>query len=91
MLKKLGLAYDMIDVCIKRCMLFKGVHANVDYYVHCGEPQYRWIKRLKVARKVFRHFSFVFQLTWMYNTPIQVELMVCGITTIATKMGWFDI
>jgi hypothetical protein len=53
MLKKLGLAYNVINVCIKGCMLFRGAHANVDHCVHCGEPQYKW------ARKVFRHFPLV--------------------------------
>jgi hypothetical protein len=76
MLKKLGLAYEMINVCIKGCMLFRGVHANVDHCVHCGEPWYIWAKRLKVARKVFHHFSLLLQLAWMYNIPTQTELMV---------------
>jgi hypothetical protein len=52
MLKKLGLAYNVIDVCIKGCLLFKGVHANVEHCVHCAEPRYRWAKKSKVARKV---------------------------------------
>jgi hypothetical protein len=34
MLKKLKLACNLIDVCIKRFMLFRGVHANVDHCVH---------------------------------------------------------
>jgi hypothetical protein len=74
MLKKLGLAYDMIDVCIKGCMLFKGVHVDVDHCVHCGGPQYRWARRLKVARKVFHHFSLTLQLPWMYNILTQAKV-----------------
>jgi hypothetical protein len=57
-LKKLGLTYNVINVCIKRCMLFRGVHANVDHCVHCGEPWYRWARKSKVTRKVFHHFPF---------------------------------
>jgi hypothetical protein len=76
MLKKLGLAYNVIDVFIKGCVLFRGVHANVDHCVHCGGPCYRWARNSKVARKVFRHFPLAPQLTRMYNTLDQAKLMV---------------
>ncbi len=49
--------------------MFRGVHANVDHCVHCGELRYRWAKKSKVTRKVFRHFPFALQLTWIYNAP----------------------
>jgi len=69
MLKKFGLAYDVINACIKGYMLFRGIHANVDHCVHCGELMYRWAEKLKVARKVFRHFPFALRLTWIYSVP----------------------
>jgi hypothetical protein len=76
MLKKLELAYNLIDVFIKVFVLFRGVHANVDHCVHCGGPWYRWAGKSKVARKVFRHFPLAPQLTRMYNTLDQAKLMV---------------
>jgi hypothetical protein len=40
-LKKLGLTYDVIDVCVNGCMLFQGEHVNTYVCRKCGEPRYK--------------------------------------------------
>jgi len=39
-LNRFGLAYDVIDVCAKACILFRGNHANIEQCIKCGEPKY---------------------------------------------------
>jgi hypothetical protein len=39
-LNRLGLAYDVINVCAKGCILFWGDHANIEQCIYCGEPRY---------------------------------------------------
>jgi hypothetical protein len=47
-LKKLRLAYKVIDACVTGCMLFQGAHANVDQCPKCGELKYKQMGRSNV-------------------------------------------
>jgi hypothetical protein len=54
-LKKLGLAYDIIDVCVNGCMLFRGEHVNKDQFIKCGEPRHKQVGK-SMVQKVLREY-----------------------------------
>jgi hypothetical protein len=48
-LKKLKLTYNVIDVCVNGCMLFRGEHVNKDQCIKCGELRYKQVGKSMVA------------------------------------------
>ncbi len=68
MLNRLGLAYNVIHVCVKGCMF-------ANHCVKCGETKYKVHNKFVVRRKVFRHFPIIRWLRMMYNTLVQIEFM----------------
>ncbi|XP_021979379.1 uncharacterized protein LOC110875489 [Helianthus annuus] len=66
--KKIGLAYEMIDVCTNDCALFWKENESLQNCPVCNES--RWVdkdtKGTKVARKVLRYFPLTPRLRRLY-------------------------
>jgi hypothetical protein len=75
-MKKLELAYNVIDVCVNECILFQGNYVNVDQCIKCGETSYQQVGNSIVVHKVLCHFPLIPRLQRMFNTPTQLKLMV---------------
>jgi hypothetical protein len=75
-MKRFGLVYNTIDVCVKGYILFQGDYANAIECIKCGESRYRQIEKSTMARKMLQHFPLIPCLQRMCNVPMQAELMV---------------
>jgi hypothetical protein len=74
-LKKLGLAYNVIHACPKGHMLFCGQYENDQNCPQCGLAQYKFVGKSLVPQKVLRHFPIISRLKMIYNTLRQASLM----------------
>lgn len=76
MLKQLGLAYDIIDVCPDGCMLFRGVGSeDWNHCFKCGKAQYKWVGKSLVPAKVLGYFPLIQRLQRMFSTFGQAKWM----------------
>ncbi|XP_060965657.1 uncharacterized protein LOC133034566 [Cannabis sativa] len=78
-LKKLGLGYDNIDVCLYNCCLFYKENASKEACPVCGTS--RWVtsengKRKKVPCKVMRYFPLTPRLKRLYSSRITAKSMI---------------
>jgi hypothetical protein len=72
MLKKLGLVYNVINVCKNICTLFKGIHARVESCPHNQKPRFKVVGKSKVAKNnMLLHFPLGLQLQQIYNILAQ--------------------
>ncbi len=74
--KKVGFNYHIIHACPNGCILFQGVHTNLDTYPKCGLAQYKDVGRAKVPTKVLHHFPFIPRLKCMFKALVISNLMV---------------
>ncbi len=58
------------------CILFLGVHTNLDTCLKCELTWYKDIGGTKVPNKVFHHFSLIPHLKCMFKAPVISNLMV---------------
>ncbi|KAM6543801.1 hypothetical protein CsatB_008248 [Cannabis sativa] len=78
-LKKLGLGYDSIHVCLYNCCLFYKENASKEACPVCGTS--RWVtsengKGKKVPCKVMRYFSLTPRLKRLYSSRITAKSMI---------------
>ena len=67
-LRRLGLAYNMIHACPKGCCLFKGDLENNEHCPVCEHPRYRMCGRSRVPSMILRHFPLIPQLQRMFSS-----------------------
>jgi hypothetical protein len=67
-LKKLGLAYNMIHACPKGCCLFNGDLEDVEKCPVCDNDRYRMCGRSRVPYTILRHFPLIPQLQRMFSS-----------------------
>ncbi len=73
---KVGLNYHIIHACPNGCILFQGVHIDLDTYPKCGLTRYKDVGKAKVPTKVLHHFPLIPCLKCMFKVPIISNLMV---------------
>ena len=67
-LRRLGLAYNMIHACPNGCCLFKGDLENHDQCPVCEHERYRMAGRSRVPQLILRHFPLIPQLQRMFSS-----------------------
>ena len=67
-LRKLGLAYNMIHACPKGCCLFKGELEDVEKCPVCDHDRYRMCGRSRVPTLILRHLPLIPQLQRMFSS-----------------------
>ena len=67
-LRKLGLAYNMIHACPKGCCLFKGDLEELEKCPVCDHNRYRMCGRSRVPTLILRHFPLIPQLQRMFSS-----------------------
>ena len=67
-LRKLGLAYNLIHACPKGCCLFKGDLEDVEKCPVCDNDRYRMCGRSRVPTMILRHFPLIPQLQRMFSS-----------------------
>ena len=67
-LRRLGLAYNIIHACPNGCCLFKGVLQDDQKCPVCDHDRYRMCGRSKVPTLVLRHFPLIPQLQRMFSS-----------------------
>ena len=67
-LRKLGLAYNMIHACPNGCCLFKGDLEDSEQCPVCEHARYRMCGRSRVPSLILRHFPLIPQLQRMFSS-----------------------
>ena len=67
-LRKLGLAYNMIHACPNGCCLFKGDLEDKEQCPVCDHDRYRMCGRSRVPSLILRHFPLIPQLQRMFSS-----------------------
>jgi hypothetical protein len=67
-LRRLGLAYNMIHACPNGCCLFKGQLEDSETCPVCDHERYRMSGRARVPNLILRHFPLIPQLQRMYSS-----------------------
>ena len=67
-LRRLGLAYNMIHACPNGCCLFKGDLEDVEKCPVCEHERYRMCGRSRVPTLILRHFPLIPQLQRMFSS-----------------------
>ena len=67
-LRRLGLAYNMIHACPNGCCLFKGDLDDADKCPVCEKDRYRMCGRSRVPALILRHFPLIPQLQRMFSS-----------------------
>ena len=67
-LRRLGLAYNMIHACPNGCCLFKGALENNEQCPVCEHERYRMSGRSRVPHLILRHFPLIPQLQRMFSS-----------------------
>ena len=67
-LRKLGLAYNMIHACPNGCCLFKGDLEGAEQCPVCEHGRYRTCGRSRVPSLILRHFPLIPQLQRMFSS-----------------------
>ena len=75
-LRRLGLAYNMINACPKGCCLFKGDLEDADKCPVCDHDRYRMCGRSRVPTLVLCHFPLIPQLQRMFSSKRLSKLNV---------------
>jgi hypothetical protein len=75
-LRRLGLAYNMIHACPNGCCLFKGELEDVVKCLVCDHDRYRRCGRSRVPTLILRHFPLIPQLQRMYSSKKLSKLNV---------------
>ena len=75
-LRRLGLAYNMIHACPKGCCLFKGDLEEAEQCPACEHERYRMCGRSRVPNLILRHFPLVPQLQRMFSSKKLSKLNV---------------
>ena len=66
-LRRLGLAYNMIHACPKGCCLFKGQLEDPEKCPVCESERYRMQGRSRVPALILHHFPLIPQLQRMFS------------------------
>jgi hypothetical protein len=72
----LGLDYENIHACVKRCILFQGDHKDDVNFPNCGSVQYKDIVNKVLLVKVLCHFPIIPRLQHLFRTPTMSKLML---------------
>ena len=75
-LRRLGLAYNMIHACPNGCCLFKGDLEDVEKCPVCEQDRYRRCGRSRVPTLILRHFPLIPQLQRMFSSKKLSKLNV---------------
>ena len=75
-LRRLGLAYNMIHACPNGCCLFKGDLEDEEKCPVCEHDRYRMSGRSKVPTLILRHFPLIPQLQRMFSSKKLSKLNV---------------
>ena len=75
-LKRLGLAYNMIHACPSGCCLFKGDLEDKEQCPVCEADRYRMCGRSRVPTLILRHFPLIPQLQRMFSSKKLSKLNV---------------
>ena len=75
-LRRLGLAYNMIHACPKGCCLFRGDLEDAEQCPVCDADRYRMCGRSRVPALVLRHFPLIPQLQRMFSSKKLSKLNV---------------
>ena len=75
-LKRLGLAYNMIHACPAGCCLFKGDLEDKERCPVCEADRYRMCGRSRVPALILRHFPLIPQLQRMFSSKKLSKLNV---------------
>ena len=75
-LRRLGLAYNMIHACRNGCCLFKGDLEDADKCPVCDKDRYRMCGRSRVPTLILRHFPLIPQLQRMFSSKKLSKLNV---------------
>ena len=75
-LRKLGLAYNMIHACPSGCCLFKGDLEDNEQCPYCEADRYRMCGRSRVPTMILRHFPLIPQLQRMFSSKKLSKLNV---------------
>ena len=67
-LRKLGLAYNMIHACPNGCCLFRGDLEDKEQCPVCEHDRYRMCGRSRVPSLILRHFPLIPQLQRMFSS-----------------------
>lgn len=67
-LRRLGLAYNMIHACPNGCCLFKGDLEDAENFLVCEHNRYRMCGRSRVPTLILRHFLIILQLQRMFSS-----------------------
>jgi hypothetical protein len=73
---KVGFNYHIIHACPNGCILFPGVHTDLDTYAKCGLTWYKDVGRTKVPIKVLCCFPLIPRLKCMFKAPVILIIMV---------------
>ena len=75
-LRRLGLAYNMIHACPNGCCLFKGGLEDAEKCPVCEQDRYRMCGRSRVPSLILRHFPLIPQLQRMFSSKKLSKLNV---------------
>lgn len=68
LLRTLGLGYNIIHVCLRGCVLSRGVHAGLNRCPTCQNSRFYRRGRDKKLVRVLRHFPLIPRLRRMFGT-----------------------
>jgi hypothetical protein len=71
----LGLLYNSIHACGKRCVLFRGEYVDAEHCPNCDGPRFSDADCKKYPVKVLRHFPIISRLQRMFRSPAISFLM----------------
>jgi hypothetical protein len=74
--QKLGLNYENIHSCAKRCILFRGDCKDDVNCPKCGSTWYKNTLNKVLLVKMFRWFPIIPRLQWLFRTPTMPKLML---------------
>ena len=75
-LRRLGLAYNMIHACANGCCLYKGELDDAEKCPVCDRDRYRRSGRSRVPALILRHFPLIPQLQRMFSSKKLSKLNV---------------
>ena len=75
LLRALGLGYNIIHACMRGCVLFRGVYADLNRCPTCQTPRFYRRGRDKKPVRVLRHFPLIPRLRRMFGTEYLSKLM----------------
>ena len=75
-LRRLGLAYNMVHACPRGCCLFKGDLEDSEKCPVCDQERYRMCGRSRVPSLILRHFPLIPQLQRMFGSKRLSKLNV---------------